>query len=140
MSSDPFPLDAAETPAKSGHTVRYGCLGVVLLICILWGGCRATSFIKWSEGDREGKLIKFSYKGFPVGHYEGDLSTGALGRNNSGTDNSMIWHFSVNDKAVATELQEALGEEVVIHYNQYMAKGMWNDTDYIATKVKRKGR
>lgn len=131
---------------KKGNVSRSRVLlGVLLAGCFLFGGCfawnRGASFIQWSEGDREGKLIKFSSKGFPVRHYEGDLSTGAMGRQNSSAtvfDQSMIWHFSVNDKAVAKELEDSLGEEVVLHYKQYMGKGMWNDTDYLVTKVKRK--
>lgn len=141
-----FNDDFAGVPDKApaadhSRAIRYGCLGAALFICLLVGGCNVRSYMSWSQGSREGKLIKFSVKGYPgFKHYEGDLSTGALGRNNANMDNSMIWHFSVKDPLVAKELDDALGEEVVIHYTQYMASGFLTDTEYVATKVKRKGR
>lgn len=125
---------------------KRGCITLVLLGFLFVGGCygcnRGMSYVVWSEGYRDGHVIKFSYKGFPVKHYEGNLNMGALGRNNNAAgDNSMIWHFSVTDPEVVKQL-EAIDSEVPVrlHYTEYWKPGMWNDTPYYVNRVERLDR
>lgn len=91
----------------------------------------------YSEGNRAGRLIKFSKQGFMFKTYEGEMNLGGVtnAANNSMMMNYM-WDFSVNDQSVADTLLKLEGREISVHYKQKMGKLPWRgDTKYIVDKV-----
>jgi hypothetical protein len=88
-------------------------------------------YAKYSEGDRSGELIKFSYKGFLFKTYEGDLSQGISG--------SQIFSFSVLDsqEKVISEMKNLEGHYVRVTYiERYKTFPWWGDSKYFITAVK----
>ena len=66
----------------------------------------------YSEGNRAGKLIKFSKKGWLFKTYEGELNQGGVANPVPGTAMvNQIWKFSVKKDAVADELMKMEGKE-----------------------------
>lgn len=91
----------------------------------------------YSEGNRAGRLIKFSKQGAMFKTYEGEMNLGGVSNaaNNSMMMNYM-WDFSVADKAVADTLLTLEGREISVHYKQKMGTLPWRgDTKYIVDKV-----
>ena len=91
----------------------------------------------YSEGNRAGRLIKFSKQGFMFKTYEGEMNLGGVtnAANNSMMMNYM-WDFSVTDQGVADKLLMLEGKDISVHYKEKMAKLPWRgDTKYIDDKV-----
>lgn len=91
----------------------------------------------YSEGNRAGRLIKFSKQGFMFKTYEGEMNLGGVtnAANNSMMMNYM-WDFSVTDEGVADSLLMLEGKDISVHYKEKMAKLPWRgDTKYIVDKV-----
>ena len=91
----------------------------------------------YSEGNRAGRLIKFSKQGFMFKTYEGEMNLGGVtnAANNSMMMNYM-WDFSVTDESVADSLLMLEGKDISVHYKEKMAKLPWRgDTKYIVDKV-----
>ena len=91
----------------------------------------------YSEGNRAGRLIKFSKQGFMFKTYEGEMNLGCVtnAANNSMMMNYM-WDFSVTDEGVADSLLMLEGKDISVHYKEKMAKLPWRgDTKYIVDKV-----
>lgn len=91
----------------------------------------------YSEGNRAGRLIKFSKQGFMFKTYEGEMNLGGV--SNATNGNLMMnymWDFSVTDQAVADTLLKLEGKDISVHYKEKMAKLAWRgDTKYIVDKV-----
>ncbi|MBA2626732.1 MAG: hypothetical protein H0U85_01860 [Gemmatimonadales bacterium] len=68
----------------------------------------------YSDGDRSGYLQKFSRKGWICKTHEGELAMSSV----PGVAPT-IWTFSVRDKAVASRINGALGQKVVVHYTEH---------------------
>jgi hypothetical protein len=91
----------------------------------------------YSEGNRAGRLIKFSKQGFMFKTYEGEMNLGGVtnAANNSMMMNYM-WDFSVTDQSVADSLLKLEGKEISVHYKEKMAKLPWRgDTKYIVDRI-----
>lgn len=91
----------------------------------------------YSEGNRAGKLIKFSKQGFVFKTYEGEMNLGGV--TNAANGSMMMnymWDFSVDDESVADSLLKLEGKDISVHYKQKLAKLPWRgDTKYIVDKV-----
>lgn len=79
-----------------------------------------------SDGQRSGKLIKFSHKGLIFKTYEGTLLVGM----------DRQWRFSVTDKELADELVDLQGKTLTLEYTQqlYVPPSM-GSTSYIAERI-----
>ncbi len=79
---------------------------VLLVLFALYGN--------FSGGERVGKIIKISKKGYVFKTWEGQLNTGEIQQG--------LWPFSVkpNDQKVLQDLSEAMksGHRVSLHYNE----------------------
>ena len=109
--------------------------GVILVFLVLFFVARYS--YTYSEGNRAGRLIKFSKQGFLFKTFEGEMNLGGVtnAANNSMMMNYM-WDFSVVDQAVADRLLMLEGREISVHYKEKMAKLPWRgDTKYIVDKV-----
>ena len=104
----------------------------IMLIVTLW-------IFSWtySEGTRAGQLIKFSAKGVMFKTYEGELNMGGLrtGEAKDGLEGN-LWRFSVRDKDVVKDLQNAEGKRVKLSYKERYKAMFWQgDTNYFIVNV-----
>ena len=109
--------------------------GIIIVFLVIFFVARY-SYI-YSEGNRAGKLIKFSKQGFLFKTYEGEMNLGGV---TNATNNSMMmnymWDFSVTNQAVADTLLMLEGKDISVHYKEKLAKLPWRgDTKYIVDKV-----
>lgn len=97
--------------------------------------------VNYSDGQRAGQVVKFSYKGIMPGckTWEGEMVMGGLRNQNASEDaNANIFRFTVADPSVVPQIQRKLetGETALLTYKQ----PFWNlpcttDTGYFVTKV-----
>ncbi len=92
------------------------------------------NYIKvYSEGNRVGVLSKFSYKGTIFKTYEGEVVQPGV-RNQAGVISSQMFRFSVEDPAVAEKLNRLQGQQVEVHYIQYLQPLPWRGEKYAGQK------
>lgn len=90
----------------------------------------------YSDGNRAGRLIKFSHKGYVFKTYEGDLNLGGVNSTNGGILINNMWQFSVHDKTVADSLSKLEGHDITLHYEEKMHALPWRgDSRYIVDKI-----
>ena len=90
----------------------------------------------YSDGNRAGRLMKFSHKGFVFKTYEGELNLGGINTTNGGVLINNIWVFSVVDKNVADSLSKLEGRDISVHYEEKVSTLPWRgDSKYIVDKV-----
>jgi hypothetical protein len=110
-------------------------IGILVVFGIIFFTARYS--YTYSEGNRAGRLIKFSRQGFMFKTYEGEMNLGGVtnAANNSMMMNYM-WDFSVTDQSVADSLLRLEGKDISVHYKQKMGKLPWRgDTKYIVDKI-----
>ncbi len=90
----------------------------------------------YSEGSRSGILTKISKKGYVFKTYEGEINIGGLYQNNSTIVPTTIFYFSVQDKKIYYDLQQAEGKRVIVYYKQVFKNFFWQgDTDYFVYQI-----
>ncbi len=90
----------------------------------------------YSDGNRAGRLIKFSHKGYVFKTYEGELNLGGINATNGGVMINNMWQFSVADKSVADTLSKLEGKDISLHYNEKISTLPWRgDSKYIVDRV-----
>jgi len=90
----------------------------------------------YSEGNRAGKLIKFSHRGYVFKTYEGEMNLGGINTTNGGVLINNMWLFSVSDKSVADSLSHLEGKDITVHYKEKLSTLPWRgDTKYIVDRV-----
>ena len=86
----------------------------------------------YSSGERAGWVQKFSHKGWLCKTYEGELALVSL-------PGSSVekFYFTVNDDAVAREIQAAVGKRVTLHYEEKVGlpTSCFGDTRYFVGKL-----
>lgn len=109
--------------------------GIILVFLVIFFVARYS--YTYSEGNRAGRLIKFSKQGFLFKTYEGEMNLGGV--SNATNGNLMMnymWDFSVVDKEVADSLLKLEGRDIRVHYKEKMATLPWRgDTKYVVDKV-----
>jgi hypothetical protein len=68
----------------------------------------------YSDGNRAGYIQKFSHKGWICKTYEGEMAMTTV----PGVA-PVLWTFSVWDAKVASQLTQAMGKRLVLHYKEY---------------------
>jgi hypothetical protein len=66
----------------------------------------------YSDGQRAGKLVKLSRKGFLPKTYEGTLDLGS--------GDKLTWDFSIHNNDLGDELSRASGQMVVLEYRELL--------------------
>ena len=90
----------------------------------------------YSDGNRAGRLIKFSHKGYVFKTFEGELNLGGINTTNGGILINNMWQFSVGDKSVADSLSKLEGKDVTLHYKEKLTVLPWRgDSKYIVDKI-----
>ncbi len=86
----------------------------------------------YAQGERAGYVQKFSKKGWIFKTWEGELAMANL-------PGAMpeIFKFSVRNAGAVQQIQNALGQRVVLHYNQHrgIPTNAFGETSYFATSV-----
>ncbi len=109
-------------------------IGIAVIIFIIFTIVNLT--FTYSEGNRAGRLIKFSHKGYIFKTYEGELNLGGINTVNGGVLINNIWLFSVANASVADTLSRLEGKDISLHYKEKLATLPWRgDTKYIVDKV-----
>lgn len=127
-------LDINESKKKSKlpKILLLTLLIVIALTFIYFFICGLT----YSEGTRSGILTKISERGYVFKTFEGEINVGGLFQNNGMIVPSTIFYFSVRDKKIYYDLQEAEGKRVILHYKQVIKNFFWQgDTDYFVYKI-----
>lgn len=110
-------------------------LGIILVFAVLFIIANVT--FTYSEGNRAGRLIKFSKKGFIFKTYEGELNLGGV--TNATNGNIMMnymWDFSVVNNDVADSLSRLEGKDVRLHYKEKLSRLPWRgDTKFVVDNV-----
>lgn len=107
---------------------------IIVLFLIIYIYINVT--FTYSEGDRSGRLIKFSNKGYLFKTYEGELNLGGINSVNGGVLINNMWDFSVADKTVADSLLLLDGRDIILHYKEKISALFWRgDTRYIVDRV-----
>jgi hypothetical protein len=108
-----------------------------ILFVILGGGGFAgyvwmTLHVNYSDGERAGYVQKFSRRGWICKTWEGELAM----MNLPGTMPE-LFHFSVRDPAVATQLNQVIGQRVHVHYEQHkgVPSDCFGESEYYVTQV-----
>lgn len=110
-------------------------LGIIIVFVVLVFIARYS--FTYSEGNRAGRLIKFSKQGFVFKTYEGEMNLGGVtnAANNSMMMNYM-WDFSVDNQNVADTLLKLEGKDISVHYKQKIGTLPWRgDTKYIVDRI-----
>lgn len=109
---------------------------ILILSFILLGGIGVGAFVTfrcYSEGERTGVIQKFSKKGHVFKTWEGELLLREFG-----SQQSIVWTFSVQEDEVAHALEAAMskGDKVIIHYCERYYKFSWQgDTKFFVDRV-----
>ncbi|HEY3595212.1 MAG TPA: hypothetical protein VGL13_15105 [Polyangiaceae bacterium] len=112
-------------------------LGVVVLLGVVIGGFALYTFstlnISYADGERSGMLQKFSRKGWVCKTWEGEVALSYL----PGVA-PVLWDFSVRDQAVADKVNDVLGKNVVLHYQQHrgVPTECFGETEYFVDDVR----
>ncbi|MEP7252676.1 MAG: hypothetical protein ABI683_09860 [Ginsengibacter sp.] len=114
--------------------ILFWFISVVVIILAIFILINVT--FTYSEGNRAGRLIKFSHKGYLFKTYEGELNLGGVNTTNGGILVNNMWLFSVTDQVVADSLGRLEGKDVSLHYKEKMSTLPWRgDTRYIVDRV-----
>lgn len=132
-----IPTQTAPHPARRSHTGRRLLLGLIALIVLVAGVFALYTWIalriSYSEGDRAGYVQKFSRKGWICKTWEGELAMvnlpGAMPE---------VFAFTVRDDAVATRINQTLGQRVALTYEEHrgIPTRCFGETGYFVTGVR----
>ena len=94
-------------------------------------------YYDYSEGFRAGLLQKVSYRGNIFKTYEGEIILSSVQSKTDVALASEKFLFSVNEKSVATQLEQLQGKFVVVHYHEKNGTLPWRgDTKYVVDSVR----
>lgn len=100
---------------------------LILLSLVTTGVCYLILNYSYSQGNREGKLVKISRKGFFPKTWEGTLDLGSGDR--------LTWDFSIHNDELAERLQKSSGKMVNLEYRELLFK-VFYATTYDVTSFK----
>jgi hypothetical protein len=106
---------------------------VIVLLFFFAAGYLLIAFnYSYSEGSRAGYIQKFSHKGWICKTHEGELAMTTV----PGVA-PILWDFSVRDAKVASQLSEAMGKRLVLHYKEfrYLPTTCFGETAYFVDRV-----
>ena len=101
---------------------------IVVLLLLVGAGFGYYKFLwVFSDGTKTGELNSLTYTGYIWKTYEGEMILSGYGSKSSagGSVQSKIFKFSVDDNAVAEELQQLTGQRVTVHFKEYKGALPW---------------
>ena len=106
---------------------------VLVVVCFIGAGYLLIAFnYSYSDGSRAGYIQKFSHKGWICKTYEGELAMTTV----PGVA-PVLWAFSIWDNTVASQLSQAMGKRLVLHYKEYryLPTTCFGETAYFVDRV-----
>ena len=103
----------------------------LLIVLSLAGYVYWNYYNVYSDGSREGVLVKISRKGNLFKTYEAEILQPGF-RSGEGSVKANTFKFSVQDPEVARQLEDVSGQTVKVHYLQYRRSLPWRGDDYDA--------
>ena len=94
-------------------------------------------FFVYSEGTNEGDINYFQREGFVFKTYEGKMiQTGYNSHNTSATIQSNEFKFSVEDEAVARQIENNSSRQIKLHWKRYLGTLPWRgNSEYVVDSV-----
>jgi hypothetical protein len=86
-------------------------------------------YMVYSDGERSGKLNKFSLKGNVFKTYEAELLQSGSKAGSQGFQNN-FFYFSIANDSLAKILMSSQGKMIRVHYVQYHATLPWRGDNY----------
>lgn len=126
----------AQAPAGRPRRRVKPLLFFILFLILAGGGVAGyvwmTLHVNYSDGERAGYVQKFSRRGWVCKTWEGELAM----MNLPGTMPE-LFHFSVRDPAVATQLNQLIGQRVHVHYEQHkgVPSDCFGESEYYVTQA-----
>ena len=115
--------------------IGYWSLAIVIVLIVAFGYFKY-GFV-YSKGYRAGLLQKFSEKGVIFKTYEGEMILSSVQSNANVAIASEKFLFSVADDAVAKQLEQIQGKNVVVHYKEKNGALPWiGESHYIVDSVR----
>ncbi|HSO85189.1 MAG TPA: hypothetical protein VLQ91_01460 [Draconibacterium sp.] len=108
--------------------IGYWGLAIVIVIIIAVGYFKYG--FTYSKGYRAGLLQKFSEKGVIFKTYEGEMILSSVQSNSNVALASEKFLFSVTDVAVAKQMEQIQGKQVVVHYREKNGALPWQGESY----------
>jgi hypothetical protein len=105
----------------------------ILLISFVAAGYLLVAFnYSYSDGSRAGYIQKFSHKGWICKTNEGELAMTTV----PGLA-PVLWAFTVRDEKVASQLSQAMGKRLVLHYKEYryLPTTCFGETTYFVDRI-----
>lgn len=105
----------------------------LVLVCLIAVGYLFIAFnYSYSDGSRAGYIQKFSRKGWICKTYEGELAMTTV----PGVA-PVLWSFSIWDEKMASQLSQAMGKRLVLHYKEYryIPTTCFGETPYFVDRV-----
>ena len=107
----------------------------IILVVSLWIYWKYS--FTYSEGYRAGLLQKISYKGNIFKTYEGEMILSSIQSNTNVAIASEKFFFSVEEKAVALDLEKVQGQSVIVHYVEKNGTLPWKgESTYFVDSLK----
>ena len=101
---------------------------IVVLLLLVGAGFGYYKFLwVFSDGTKTGELNSLTYTGYIWKTYEGEMILSGYGSKGTagGSVQSKIFKFSVDDDAIAQELQQLTGQRVTVHFKEYKGALPW---------------
>ncbi|MDR0680791.1 MAG: hypothetical protein LBG15_02900 [Dysgonamonadaceae bacterium] len=116
----------AQKKGKSTKIRKWGTIAIGFIVLVLVMFVYVRFYFVWGEGVKAGQLNYVVYKGYIFKTYEGKLiQTGLRSGNINGSVQSNEFIFSVSNEEVAKKLMLAGGQELDLHYKEYLASVPW---------------
>ena len=106
---------------------------ILVFLCFIGAAYLLIAFnYSYSDGSRAGYIQKFSHKGWICKTNEGELAMTTV----PGVA-PVLWAFSVRDEKVASQLSQAMGKRLVLHYKEYryLPTTCFGETAYYVDRV-----
>jgi hypothetical protein len=106
---------------------------VLVLLCFIGAAYLLIAFnYNYSDGNRAGYIQKFSNKGWVCKTHEGELAMTTV----PGVA-PILWNFSVWNEKVASQISQAMGKKLVLHYKEYryLPTTCFGETAYFVDRV-----
>ena len=105
-------------------------LALVIVIVIIVAVVYFKYGFTYSKGYRAGLLQKFSEKGVIFKTFEGEMILSSVQSNANVALASEKFLFSVTDEAVAKQMEQIQGKQVVVHYREKNGALPWQGESY----------
>jgi hypothetical protein len=116
-------IEVPNSSRRGGTPRRFLRWFLLLMVLIVVGaGLWTWLTLAWaySDGERAGVLQKFARKGWVCKTEEGEIALYYGGGQYLGPGSTPpMWDFSVRDKAVAAQLDKAVGHRVQLHFTEH---------------------